>query len=403
MTAVDAAARPYTLISSDCHAGASHDTYRTYLEKEFLDDFDAWRAKYKNPFRDLQGSERDRNWNNERRISELEADGIVGEVIFPNTVPPFFPSMALLARPPSPDDFALRLAGIRAHNRWLADWCAEYPERRAGIGQIFLNDVDEAIADVRWIKEHDLRGGILIPAVPPDAKHIDPLYSEKYDPLWALCAELGVVINSHSGSGQPDYGKHLATPFVMLTEIPFFTHRTLVHMLVSGVFERFPGLRFVLTEQGATWIPSTLKQLDGFHKEMTATGRIGELRFDISNMLPRLPSEYFATNCWVGASFPSPAEVGVLDSIALDRFMWGSDYPHKEGTYPYTRESLRRSFSSMPEADLRKIFGGNLARVYDFDLEQLDALAARVGPTPAEIAVPLDTIPADSVSPAFTR
>ena len=47
-------------------------------------------------------------------------------------------------------------------------------------------------------------------------------------------------------------------------------------------------------------------------------------------MLPRLPSEYFATNCWVGASFPSPTEVGVLDTIALDRFMWGSDYPHRK-------------------------------------------------------------------------
>ena len=106
--------------------------------------------------------------------------------------------------------------------------------------------------------------------MPPDAKHIDPLYSQKYDPLWAVCEELGVVVNSHSGSGQPDYGKHAATPVVMLTEIPFFTHRTLVHMLVSGVFERFPNLRFVVTEQGATWIPSTLKQLDGFHQEMTS-------------------------------------------------------------------------------------------------------------------------------------
>ena len=136
---------------------------------------------------------------------------------------------------------------------------------------------------------------------------------------------------------------------------------------------------------------------------MTATGRIGELRFDIDNMLPRLPSEYFARNCWLGASFPSPAEVGVLESIALDRFMWGSDYPHKEGTYPYTRESLRRSFSSTPEADLRKIFAENIASVYDFDLAELDPIAANVGPTPAEIAVPLDEVPADSVSPAFTR
>ncbi len=63
--------RPYTLVSADCHAGASHDTYRGYLEARYLDDFDAWRAKYKNPFRDLQGDERDRNWNSERRNAEL--------------------------------------------------------------------------------------------------------------------------------------------------------------------------------------------------------------------------------------------------------------------------------------------------------------------------------------------
>jgi predicted TIM-barrel fold metal-dependent hydrolase len=189
----------------------------------------------------------------------------------------------------------------------------------------------------------------------------------------------------------------------MLTEIPFFTHRSLTHMLVSGVFERFPDLKLVLTEQGATWIPALLDQLDGFHKEMTATGRIGELRFDVTNMLPKLPSEYFANNCWLGASFPSPAEVGVLDTIALDRYMWGSDYPHKEGTYPYTKESLRRSFSSLPEADLRKIFSENIARVYGFDLAALAPLAEEFGPTPEEIAVPLDEVPADSVSPAFTR
>ena len=87
---------------------------------------------------------------------------MVAEVVFPNTVPPFFPSFVLFARPPKPDEYEHRLAGIRAHNRWLADWCGRYPERRAGIGQIFLNDVDDAIDDVHWIKEHGLRGGVLI-------------------------------------------------------------------------------------------------------------------------------------------------------------------------------------------------------------------------------------------------
>ena len=90
--------------------------------------------------------------------------------MFPNTVPPFFPSFILFARPPKPDEYEHRLAGIRAHNRWMADWCARFPERRAGIGQIFLNDVDDAIEDVHWIKEHGLRGGVLISAIPPDVR-----------------------------------------------------------------------------------------------------------------------------------------------------------------------------------------------------------------------------------------
>ena len=92
----------YTIISADCHAGASHETYRQYLEARYLDDFDAWRGKYRNPFSDLRGNRRTRNWDDDLRNSQLEADGIVGEVVFPNTVPPFFPSFVLFARRRSP-------------------------------------------------------------------------------------------------------------------------------------------------------------------------------------------------------------------------------------------------------------------------------------------------------------
>ena len=158
----------YTIISSDCHAGASHAAYREYLDPAYLEDFDAWRNKYKNPYKDLAPGDdrRLRNWDNEMRNGQQEADGIVGEVVFPNTVPPFFPSFVLFAPPPPPEEYEHRLAGIRAHNRWLKDWCDEFPERRAGVGQIFLNDIDDAIEDATWIKENGLRGGILLPADP---------------------------------------------------------------------------------------------------------------------------------------------------------------------------------------------------------------------------------------------
>ena len=72
-------------------------------------------------------------------------------------------------------------AGMRAHNRWLVDFCAEAPERRAGIGLIHLNDIDDAIEDVRWIAEQGLRGGVLIPQPPDDMKHLKPLYDPAYD------------------------------------------------------------------------------------------------------------------------------------------------------------------------------------------------------------------------------
>ena len=232
----------YTLISADCHAGANHETYRGYLEEKYLDEFDAWRNRYSNPFSSLTSDTRDRNWNSERRMTEQEADGCVAEVVFPNTIPPFFPTGAVIARAPGPDEYEVRLAGIRAHNRWLADWCAEYPVRRAGIGQIFLNDIDDAIADVRWCHGHGLRGGILLQPVPDDLKHLDPLYSRSYDPLWAVCEELGIVVNTHSGgAGMPDYGRHKAAGQVWIAEATFFARRPLSHLLIAGDLRAIPG------------------------------------------------------------------------------------------------------------------------------------------------------------------
>jgi len=396
--------RHYTIISADCHAGGNHEMYREYLDPEWRDEFDAWRGGYQNPFRDLQSvDKRARNWDDERRISEQEADGVVAEVVFPNTVPPFFPTGALVARPPTPEEYPRRLAGIRAHNRWLADWCARYPERRAGIAQIFLNDLDDAIEDVRFAAQHGLRGGVLLPAVPPDTPHLQPLYAEAYDPLWAACQDLGVVVNHHSGGGAPDYGDHKAAGFVWIAETAFFSRRALTHLLVGGVFERFAGLRLVLTEQGASWIPPVLAQLDGFHAQARRTGRIGELKYDPDDQLPMPPSEYFHRNVWVGASFPSPVDAEARHQIGVDHFLWGSDYPHYEASWPYTRELLRRSFAGADPDELQRVLAGNAAEVYGFDLDALAPLAVEHGPTVEELAVPLEDIPVDATSPGFHR
>ncbi len=140
-------------------------------------------------------------------------------MIFPNTVPPFFPSFVLFAGPPEPEHYEHRLAGIRAHNRWLLDWCNEFPERRAGIGQIFLNDIDDAIDDVRWIKENGLRGGILLPNIPPSATWMKPIYDPEYDRLWEVCQDLEVPVHVHGGTGAPDYGPYPVSMLLYITEV----------------------------------------------------------------------------------------------------------------------------------------------------------------------------------------
>jgi predicted TIM-barrel fold metal-dependent hydrolase len=88
---------------------------------------------------------------------------------------------------------------------------------------------------------------------------------------------------------------------------------------------------------------------------MRKTGRIGELKYSPDEILPMRPSEYFARNCWVGVSFPSPSEAAARAGIGVDRFMWGSDYPHDEASIPNTLEALRGSLSDAPVSDLRAV------------------------------------------------
>lgn len=401
-SAVNATEPRYTIISADCHAGGSMEQYATYLDPQWREEFDAWRAKYESPWRDLVSDDKVRNWDSGRRFAEQEADGVVAEVLFPNTVPPFFPTNAVVAPAPSPASYPRRLAGLHAHNRWQADWVAEAPTRRRGLIQIFLNDVAQAVDDIRRFHALGGFGGVLLPGVAPDTD-LPPLYAPDYDPIWAVCQELDLTLTHHGGgSGMPSFGRYPASMIVFATEVPWWADRTVWHLIWGGVFERYPRLRFVLTEVGVSFVPELLERMDYFHGEM-AQGRLGEIAFEPDQVLPERPSTYFQRNCYLGASFPGPRDAEVIHQIGVERVMWGSDYPHHESTTPYTRESLRHSFPGWSPAELQTLLAGTAAAVYGFDLDALAPLAARVGPTHGEIAEPLDAVPADATSPAFLR
>ena len=386
----------YTVISADCHGGGDVGDYRPYLESRHLDDFDRWRAAFDNPYDDLRDADAGRNWDHARRLAELEADGVVAEVIFPNTVPPFFPTPSLLQQPPAATagDLDLRWAGLHAHNRWLAEFCAAAPGRRAGIAQILLHDVDRAVEEVRWAQEHGLTGGILLPGAPPGSG-LAPLYAPDYAPLWAVCEELGMPVNHHSGSAAPDYGPYPEAKVMFLVEVTWWAHRTLWHLIYAGVMERHPDLQFVFTEQGTAWLPEQLGTLDYYYTRMLAATGSQEAIFgaEVMAKLSLKPSEYWARQCHVGASFIRPHEVGMRHAVGVDKIMWGSDFPHREGCWPYSHEHLRLAFAGVDPVEVQAMVGGNAARVYGFDLDALAPVAARVGPRVDEVAEPLE--PAD--------
>jgi predicted TIM-barrel fold metal-dependent hydrolase len=393
---------PYVTITADTHAGASIDAYRDYLDPKYREDFDEWRGAYKNPSKDHIGGKKSKNWDTEQRFADLEADGVCAEVIFPNTVPPFYRKAFHVSRPAQPDQYPRWLAGTRAHNRWLADFCREAPERRAGIGLIHLNSLDDAIEDVRWIADHGLRGGVLLPQPPDDMEHLPPLYAPEYDRLWAVVQDCGLVLNQHSGVGTPDYGPYPAADPMWISEVGFFSQRGFKQLILGGVFERFPKLRFILTESGCAWVTPLLERLDRIHAGIKA-GMIGEMDYSRSDTTPEPPSFYAKRNCWYGASFPSPAELEGRHEVGIDRILWGSDYPHYEGTFPYTREALRLTFADLPEAEVRAMLGGNAAGLYGFDLGELAPVAERVGVTPEVVATRLEEVPAEATSPMLRR
>jgi predicted TIM-barrel fold metal-dependent hydrolase len=380
---------PYLLITSDSHAGGSHAQYREYLDHKYRAQFDEWRGGYKNPEKEHFGKRKLRNWDHDIRASDQDSQGVVGEVVFPNTVPPFWAKP--LVMPPSavrPADFELYHAGIKAHNRWLKDFCDNDPVRHAGIGVILPNDLDQAVKDIEDIAKAGLRGGVLLPLISPDATWLKQLYDPAWDRVFAAIQDHDLVMNHHTGAGVADHGDSLVGQAIWVSEVTWAVQTGYRHLLLSGVFERFPKLKYIVTESGCGWAGPLLKNLDGIHRNMVG-GQTGEIKYTGEWILKEPPSAYAKRNCFYGASFPSKADLAGIDVIGEDNVLWGNDYPHFEGTFPHNLESLRLTFAEVPDSRRRKVFGLNAARLYNFDVDLLKQRAAAVGPSPAQINDPL--------------
>ena len=166
------------------------------------------------------------------------------------------------------------------------------------------------------------------------------------DAVWAQAQEAGVPIVLHVGGGgkllDPSYFENGLPPVpdfhggaenfrsVDYMAIPFPVMQTLATMILDGVLERFPRLQIGVIEQGASWLPGWMRQLDS---ALEAFARL-EQRLQ---KLSLKPSEYVRRQIKVT---PYPAEdVGWIVEQAGERVcLFSSDYPHVEGG----RNPLRR-------------------------------------------------------------
>ena len=311
----------------------------------------------------------------------------------------------LFAGPPKPEDYEHRRAGIHAHNRWMVDFCARRPERRAGIGQIFLNDIDDAIADATWIKEHGLRGGVLLPH---DRARREVGAARSTTPtttaLWAALQDLDIPVHLHGGTGSPDYGRlrrgaddHDRRGALLRAPRPF------VHMLLSGVFERFPRLKFVITESGLGRVPADA-QAARRRRRQRAQGRDRRAEVRRGHRAAEVGDRVLPQNVWVGASFPEPRPTSPpAHLLAPDRLHVGQRLPPRRGHRARSPASTSPGDSTTcPRPTSAAILGENAAKLYGFDLDALAPLAAEHGPTVEELSRPLTELP-DNPNSALRR
>ena len=274
------------------------------------------------------------------------------------------------------DAAQLELVGVGQHiyNQWLADFVSVEPERHVGLAHLPMWDIGAAVEELEWARDAGLRG-VNFPAPRPN---MTPYNSPDWDPFWSACESLGVSLCNHGGAGIPrgGIGSVFGGRFPGMTSIMKLESATLSrvtpmsHLIYGGVFERHPQLHLVLTELPGAWWPHVMNELDSIY--ITDSRIYGP---DLKEACPRLPSEYAADCVFQGASFQSrfEAEDAIANGYAHN-MIWGSDYPHVEGTYqfpwsedlsvdePMTKLSLRFTYAGLPPDEVGWMLGGNAVR-----------------------------------------
>jgi predicted TIM-barrel fold metal-dependent hydrolase len=308
----------------------------------------------------------------DRRVKDLDADGVWAETIYGNL------GMQCLRF----DDAEFAIACSRAYNDYLAEAFSQHRERELPIAVIPVDDVDAAVGEIERVTRLGLRG-IALPMTPAT-----PYTHEQYDRIWAAAVAHSLPISFHFGTGVDVSRGDPLTAFsgpatatgsdraramrVRRTSMPnvmtFVAQHFVATMVGAGILATYPDLQIVCVEANAGWLAPLMEAMDYAWADF-----IGARRAPTSATrgldgwpYPLRPSDYVRRQ--VKVTFQDePAPLRFLAVTGYEPLMWGSDFPHPEGTWPFSREVTDALFADVEPAARAAILGGNLARLYGID------------------------------------
>ena len=288
----------------------------------------------------------------ELRIRDQEMDGVDAEVIYGLLdVSPGAPQ----GLSPEAEEQELKTEIFKIYNEWIADFCKTNPQRFAGLACIPNHDPKIAASELRRAAKLGLRGGEI-----SVASMVKAVYQKDWDVLWAASHETGLPISFHTLEWWPrkiddptEAAAYDATySSITVTMFQLSGVEYLASIIFSGACERFPNFKFVLGECGVSWLPYVLDRMD-----YEGEGQPG---------LTMKPSDYFHRQGY--STFERESIAGdVIHLIGEDNVIWGSDYPHIDGVWPYSQKMIENNLRNLKSETARhKVVCENAGKLYGF-------------------------------------
>jgi predicted TIM-barrel fold metal-dependent hydrolase len=294
------------------------------------------------------------------RIRVLDNEGIQTTVLFP--------SLGLLMA--YLDDQEIAVAGMRAYNDWVTDYCQPFPDRLKAVGLLVLHDIDSAVAEAKRAVLDRGHVGVAIRPNPWAGRNLD---DPVYERLYATVEELGVPLIVHESTGCPQtlgsdrYGisNGDAYTFNHIISHSFEQMFAAMSIICGGVLERHPRLKVGFFEAGCSWVPYWLGRLDGHFEHRS-------MRKQMPNITMK-PSDYFMRQCAVTCDPDDHTIPLAIEGIGADQILFASDYPHFDSGAGPVREFLAQE--GVCRADQIKILRENAIAFFDLRLPALEVAA----------------------------